>query len=51
MSLPHECPECRVTLDDHDTEVRCWRCGWTVRDVDSPLEYQDRADAIREATR
>lgn len=36
--MPYECPECRVDLDDTGTAVRCWRCGWEVRDVDNPLE-------------
>lgn len=47
--LGYECPDCRVTLELSPTEVRCWRCGWTVRDVDNPREYNERADAIREA--
>jgi hypothetical protein len=40
------CPHCQVDLDDDGTAVRCWRCGWEVRDVDSPREYHDRADEI-----
>ncbi len=46
-----ECPRCRVDLDDHDTEVRCWRCGWTLHVIDNPIEYYDRSDAIQEANR
>jgi hypothetical protein len=48
MSLLYLCPTCLVDLDDDGTEVRCWRCNWTVRDVDNPIEYHGRADAIRE---
>lgn len=40
------CPDCDVDLDADATEVRCWRCGFTVRDVDNPLEYHDRYDEI-----
>ncbi|WP_280427836.1 hypothetical protein [Nocardia brasiliensis] len=47
----YECPECLVTLDDRGTEVWCWRCGWTVRVWDNPIEYYDRAAAIRAASR
>ncbi|MFD3431223.1 hypothetical protein [Nocardia fluminea] len=46
-----ECPTCEVQLDDHDTEVRCWKCGWTLHTTTDPIGYQDRSDAIREATR
>lgn len=41
-----ECPTCRVDLEDCGTDVRCWRCGWTVRDVDNPRKYRDIADEI-----
>lgn len=47
--LPHECPHCQVILDDDGNEVRCWRCGWTLRSVNDPRGYYDRADAVREA--
>lgn len=45
------CPDCEVDLEDTGTEVRCWRCGWSVRDVDNPREYQDRSDAVGEVRR
>lgn len=41
-----KCPHCQVDLEDRDTDVRCWKCGWTVRCVDTPCEFYDRADAI-----
>lgn len=40
------CPNCRVDLEDTGTEVRCGRCGWTVRDADDGARYHDRAEAI-----
>lgn len=48
MPLPDLCPHCQVDLDDDGTEVRCWRCGWSIRDINQPIEYHDRADAIAE---
>ncbi|WP_280503843.1 hypothetical protein [Nocardia farcinica] len=47
MHAPYCCPQCDVDLDDDGTEVRCWKCGWSVRNVDNPHEYYDRADAIQ----
>ena len=47
MSASDRCPRCDVDLDDVGSEVRCWKCGWSVRDVDNPHEYQDRADEVR----
>lgn len=46
--MPDECPTCHVDLEDRTTDVWCPRCGWTVRDVDNPREYVDRAHAIAE---
>lgn len=48
MSLPYECPNCEVMLDDDGNEVRCWKCGWSVRSVDNAREYYDRSDAMKE---
>lgn len=47
------CPDCRVDLDDDGFEVRCWKCGWTLRQQDDPHGYQRRHEAIeyREACR
>lgn len=46
-----QCPTCRVDLEDRDTDVRCWKCGWTVRDADNGRDYSDRAEAIAERER
>lgn len=46
--MPDQCPDCRVDLDDDGTRVWCFRCGWEIRDVDNPVEYHDRSDAVAE---
>jgi anaerobic ribonucleoside-triphosphate reductase len=49
MAADYCCPTCDVTLEASSTEVRCWRCGWEVRDVDHPRRFVDLVDAIRDA--
>lgn len=48
MAAIDRCPTCDVDLDDIGTAVRCWKCGWEVRDVDDCRGYHDRSDAIAE---
>lgn len=45
MAASDRCPACDVDLEDTGTSVRCWRCGWEVRNVDNGREYY----AVREA--
>ena len=33
-------------MDDDGTAVRCWKCGYEVRDVDNPRAYSDLSDAV-----
>jgi len=40
------CPDCDVDLEDDGLAVRCWKCGWEVRDVDAPRDYVDIADMV-----
>jgi len=51
MSRPGRCPNCDVDLEADDTAVRCWRCGWEVRDVDHPRLYADLRAELEAGTR
>jgi tRNA(Ile2) C34 agmatinyltransferase TiaS len=46
MAASDRCPTCDVDLEDTGTSIRCWRCGWEVRDADNGQEYYDRGQAI-----
>ncbi|WP_102145611.1 hypothetical protein [Mycobacterium hubeiense] len=48
MAATDRCPTCDVDLEDTATAVRCWRCGWEVRDVDDSRNYYDISEAIAE---
>lgn len=41
MSRPGCCPTCDVGLEVTTTSVRCWKCGWEVREVDDPRRFDD----------
>lgn len=47
----NRCPDCDVDLEDRDTDVRCFRCGYTVREVDEPRLFNDIREAIQQAAR